>query len=137
MGEDLKNSSFSHPEQHRRQEMSRKFINTARHIWGKKDLPQDRAPWVYEIQNEEGKAQRIILKNRTRQTIDALNRGPIFAASPVRLSNSIMILRRDYGVEIETHIFSANDGSGGVFGIYELTSRVKPIDRAPSSKVAA
>ena len=117
--------------------MSRKFINTARHIWGKKDLPQDRAPWVYEIHNEEGKAQRIILKNRTRQTIDALNRGPIFAASPVRLSNSIMILRRDYGVEIETHIFSANDGSGGSYGIYELTSRVKPIDRAPASKVAA
>ena len=117
--------------------MSRKFINTARHIWGKKDLPQDRAPWVYEIQNEEGKAQRIILKNRNRQVLDALNRAPIFAASPVRLSDIVMILRHSYGVEIETHMFSANDGSGGVFGIYELISRVKPIDRAPSSKVAA
>ena len=117
--------------------MSRKFINTARHIWGKKDLPQDRAPWVYEIQNEEGKAQRIILKNRNRQVLDALNRAPIFAASPVRLSDIVMILRHSYGVEIETHMFSANDGSGGVFGIYELTSRVKPIDRAPASKVAA
>jgi len=117
--------------------MSRKFINTARHIWGKKDLPQDRVPWVYEIQNEEGKAQRIILKNRNRQVLDALNRGPIFAASPVRLSDIVMILRHSYGVEIETHMFSANDGSGGVFGIYELISRVKPIDRAPASKVAA
>jgi len=117
--------------------MSKKFINNARHIWGKKDLPQDRAPWVYEIQNEEGKAQRIILKNRNRQVLDALNRGPIFAASPVRLSDIVMILRHSYGVEIETHMFSANDGSGGVFGIYELISRVKPIDRAPASKVAA
>jgi len=110
---------------------------SAWHVWRKANLPGNREAQTYLLQDNCGKAQRIILKNRNRQVIDALIRGPIFAASPVRLSNSIMILRREYGVEIETHIFSANDGSGGVFGIYELISRVKPIDRAPASKVAA
>jgi len=67
-------------------------------IMAVRDLPQDRAPALFIVDND----RTTLIGKRLRQVLEALQKGPIFCASPVRLSDAVLILRRDYGVRIET-----------------------------------
>lgn len=69
-----------------------------RWIMAVRDLPQDRNTVLFTIDND----RTTLIGKRLRQVLEALQKGPIFCASPVRLSDAVLILRRDYGVRIET-----------------------------------
>ena len=92
-----------------------------RWIMSRSDLPTAREPARYEW-TEDGKPHFAVLSKRNRQVLDALRRGPLYCASPVRLSDSVLILKRDYGIDIETLLFSGDGESR--FGVYRLASDI-------------
>lgn len=62
------------------------------------DMSGNRAKQRYLI---DGEAE-IVLSKRWRDMMDTLRKGPVYCASPVRLSDAVCVLRRDYQVPIET-----------------------------------
>ena len=90
------------------------------------DLPRRRGSARYEVQHADGKRETITLSNRKRQVVDALVRSPIYCASPVRLSDIVLLLRNENGISIETEFFQENDGIENTrFGIYVLVDQVR------------
>ena len=90
------------------------------------DLPRRRGGAHYEVQHADGKRETITLSNRKRQVLDALIRNPIYCASPVRLSDIVLLLRNENGISIETEFFQENDGIENTrFGIYILVDQVR------------
>lgn len=92
------------------------------HIWGVKDLTGERRPGVFEITNSTNEPFNVRLEKRDRQVAETINKYPLFCASPVRLSDSVMRLRRDHGLEIETEIYT---GENGNYGAYFLRSKMR------------
>ncbi len=107
---------------------------SAKRILRRADLPKSRNLAAYTWPTEDGGESRTIVAKRDRQVLDAIIDGPVFCASPVRVSDSVLRLRRDHGVPIETETFSERDGDESLtFGAYYLTADV----RLAPSKVEA
>ncbi|WP_417733907.1 hypothetical protein, partial [Roseovarius sp.] len=67
--------------------------------------------------------------------MDLLIAGPVYCASPVRLSDVVHILKREIGLEVDTKFYPGNPITGsGAYGVYFLDSKVTRINR---SEVAA
>jgi hypothetical protein len=101
--------------------------NTLRvHAW--RDLPEDRAPARYRITAEDGRTREITLAKGNRIILDALIKQPVYCASPVRISDRVCILKRDYCVPITKEMFE-NDAATdrAKFGVYFLNCRVERI----------
>lgn len=97
-----------------------------RWIISRQDLPRRRGSARYEVHNADGARETITLSNRKRQVLDALMRNPIYCASPVRLSDIVLLLRNENGINIETDFFQENDGIENTrFGIYVLVDQVR------------
>lgn len=95
------------------------------------DLPQDRRPAQYSVQYAD-RAKVHTFSKRLRQVLDLLRRGPVFCASPVRISQAVMELREDYGFDIETKRYPGNPITGaGSYGVYFLKTETALIDRVP------
>lgn len=97
----------------------------ARHIWSRKGLPAGREPLAVRVESEGNKPRVITLQKTQRQVAMALRDGPIYCASPIRLSDIVFPLKREHRLDIETKMFSSEDD--GVFGIYILKSRITPM----------
>lgn len=97
-------------------------------------LPEARGPARFEWSDDSGEEHYIILSKRDRQVLQAIIEGPVYCASPIRLSDSVLRLRRDHGVPIETETFTERDGEVLTFGVYFLTANVR---LAPSLVEAA
>ncbi|MEO0667560.1 MAG: hypothetical protein AAFZ99_06555 [Pseudomonadota bacterium] len=67
-------------------------------IMSLKDMSGSRARQTYLIDGET----EITLCKRWRDMMDTLRKGPVYCASPVRLSDAVHVLRNDYQVPIET-----------------------------------
>ncbi len=94
------------------------------------DLPQTRSPAQYEVQNGDEPPKTVTLEKRQRQIMDLLIRGPVYCASPVRLSDVVHILKRDIGLDVETKMYPGNPITGsGAYGVYFLKSPVTLVDR--------
>lgn len=105
-------------------------INT-QWIISRSDLPSRRGSARYAVRQLDGTYETIILSNRKRQVMDALIRRPIYCASPVRLSDIVLLLRRENGIDIETEFFQENDGIENTrYGIYVLIDRVRYLGEA-------
>ena len=99
------------------------------------DLPQERSPALYELQNGDSKPKVVTLSKRQRQVMDLLIASPVYCASPVRLSDVVHIMKREIGLEVETKFYPGNPITGaGAYGVYFLTFKVH---RLPEQKVAA
>ena len=97
----------------------------ARRITRRADLPQNRRLAAYSWPDGMGGECVAMVKNRDRQVADALIQGPLWCASPVRVSDSVLRLRRDHGLPIETEYFSERDGDEKLtYGAYHLTAEV-------------
>ncbi|MGK7652422.1 hypothetical protein ACSQ76_08405 [Roseovarius sp. B08] len=97
-----------------------------RWIISRHDLPLRRGGAYYAVQRAEGTRETLTLSNRKRQVLDALMRSPIYCASPVRLSDIVLLLRNENGINIETEFFQENDGIENTrFGIYVLVDQVR------------
>ena len=97
----------------------------ARRITRRADLPKTRELKRYTWRDGDGAEHSTAISKRDRQIAEALIAQPLFCASPVRVSDSVLRLRRDHGLPIETEIFSERDGGEALtFGIYHLTAEV-------------
>ncbi|MEQ8898657.1 MAG: hypothetical protein RID23_16345 [Roseovarius sp.] len=99
------------------------------------DLPSYRDMAQYSVQNEDGQEAVYTLSKRQRQVMDLLLAGPVYCASPVRLSDVVHILKREIDIEVETRFYPGDKETGsGDYGVYFLTSKVRPVE---PSEVAA
>lgn len=93
------------------------------------DLPKDRNPAQFEITNANSKSRVVILDKRRRQILELLASGPVYCASPVRISDVVYVLKREIGLEVETEFYPGDRAAGaGDFGVYFLRSRVRRLD---------
>lgn len=89
------------------------------------DLPPYRSPMVYVIANNDEDTHIATLQKRKRQIMDLLLQGPVYCASPVRISDIVHILKREIGLDVETTIYPGDKQTGaGDYGVYFLKSRV-------------
>lgn len=92
------------------------------------DLPRNRGPWTYEITNPGQSPFTAVFCKRQRQALDLLMRGPLYCASPVRLSDIVFILKRERGLDIHTEHYPGDKDTGsGDYGVYFLRSKVRRI----------
>lgn len=99
-----------------------------RRIWRVADLPSNRDDGWYEILNENEPPRHVLLRKRQRQVIDLLRSGPVYCASPVRLSDIVHVLKREAGLRVHTEYFPGDTETGaGTYGVYTLISKVRPI----------
>jgi len=99
------------------------------------DLPQTRGAAKYAIHTPDGKTVTQTLCKRRRQVLELLMRGPVFCASPVRISDVVFVLKTKNGLDIETETYPGDPTLGtGDFGVYFLLSRVT---RATASEFGA
>ena len=107
----------------------------AKRITRRADLPQERGLAAYSWLDEGGEEARTMVSKRDRQVLDAIIASPVFCASPVRVSDSVLRLRRDHGVPILRKDFTERDGDESLtFGVYLLPIKVA---LAPSKVEAA
>lgn len=96
-----------------------------RWIFSRRDLPQTRDHCLYTVAKPDGTTRQAVLGKRNRQVIEALKRSPIYAASPIRLSDTVGILRHEHGITIETEFFEDDSGFEKTrFGVYRLVDTV-------------
>ncbi len=103
--------------------------------WG--DLPGGSAPAVFELTSSTGVMQRVTLKGGNRKILEGLMRGPMYCASPVRVSDRVMVLKRDYGVNIRTEFYQG-DGTTECerFGVYFLDDIARRLSSDPNRRAA-
>ncbi len=98
------------------------------------DLPSERAPMRFTITRADGRTVQFIADKRRRQVLELLMRGPVFCASPVRLSHAVLYLRERAGLEVETIHYPADlERGAGSFGVYFLRSKVTRHDLPESA----
>ncbi|MEM9971537.1 MAG: hypothetical protein AAF762_10620 [Pseudomonadota bacterium] len=97
------------------------------------DLPPLREPAKYAIIATDGSTKEVVLRKRQRQVVDLLTQGPVYCASPVRLSDIVHILKREIGLEVETEMYPG-DEDNAQYGVYFLKSKVV---RIADERVAA
>ncbi|MDA8746659.1 hypothetical protein N9M66_00430 [Litoreibacter sp.] len=86
-----------------------------------RDLPLDTAPATYRVNDSEGETHKFTLAKGNRIILDALLKQPVYCASPVRISDRVCILRRDYGVPITKEMYENDTATDRAkFGVYFL-----------------
>lgn len=99
-----------------------------RRIYGWAGLGSSTDTAQFLVENEDQEPHTITLRNRKRQVLEGLMQSPIFAASYCRLSDQVLPLRRDYGVEITCTIYRNDpETDRELYGVYELASKVRRI----------
>lgn len=93
------------------------------------DLPNLTAPALYRVTDPGQEPREIYASKHKRQVLEGLMRSPLYAASYCRLSDQVLPLRRDDGVNIECKMYRGDADTGRQkFGIYFLVSKVTRID---------
>lgn len=93
------------------------------------DLPNLTAPALYRVTDPGQEPREIYASKHKRQVLEGLMRSPLYAASYCRLSDQVLPLRRDDGVNIECKMYRGDADTGRQkFGIYFLASKVTRID---------
>jgi hypothetical protein len=107
----------------------------ARRVWRVADLPPARETAWYGITNGTQPETAHMLAKRRRQVMELLMAGPVYCASPVRVSDIVHVLKQENGLEVETEYYPGDPETGaGNYGVYFLKSRVRRLER---QKVAA
>lgn len=113
-----------------RQEQQKRPPENARRIWRVADLPPYRGEALYGITNGTQPETAHLLAKRRRQVMDLLMAGPVYCASPVRISDIVHVLKTENGLQVETEYYPGDPETGaGNFGIYFLVSRVRKLAR--------
>ena len=109
-----------------------------RWIMSRRDLPTKRENGRFRVTKPDGTKKELILSKRKRQVVEALMKGPIYCASPVRLSDIVLLLRRENGIGIETIYFEDDsDDQATSFGVYVLRDQVERLEDHEPEGVAA
>lgn len=98
------------------------------------DLPDTTHPAAYRI---EGQDQTFTVRKKTRQVLEALMRQPVACASRCRISDRVLLLRRDNGLTIKMTMFPGDGTSQGeAFGVYFLKSEIERAEEATTGRAA-
>lgn len=93
------------------------------------DMPKATSLARYEITKPDGETNTIILAKGNRIVMDALLAQPVYCASPVRISDRVCILRREYGVPITKEMYENDKATDRArFGVYFIGDGVRRID---------
>lgn len=105
--------------------------NTKR-IYKWADLPGDTKPAKFTIECEGKEPRTITVSRRKRQVLEGLMETPILAASYCRISDNVLPLRRDYGLDIACTVYKNDPDTGrDIYGVYTLANTVTRIDGVP------
>ena len=101
----------------------------AHRILKRRDLPQTKIPTKYRV-TVGGKTTTHVFKKRVRQMLEALQMGPVYCASPVRLSPAVQTLRECPGEDAIATDWHENgkDDEYCRFGTYRLVAIVEPLE---------
>ncbi|WP_170387013.1 hypothetical protein [Ruegeria atlantica] len=92
------------------------------------DLPNLTTPALYRVTDPGQEPRKIYASKHKRQVLEGLMRSPLYAASYCRLSDQVLPLRRDDGVNIECKMYRGDAETGRQkYGIYVLVSQVELI----------
>lgn len=84
-----------------------------------RDMPTDTARARYVITDDD---TTFTVSKGNRRVLDALIRGPVYAASPVRISDRVCILRNQYNVPITIEMYENDtDTDRARYGVYFLS----------------
>ncbi|NOD48722.1 MULTISPECIES: hypothetical protein [unclassified Ruegeria] len=93
------------------------------------DLPNLTAPALYRVTDPGQEPREVYASKHKRQVLEGLMRSPLYAASYCRLSDQVLPLRRDDGVNIECKMYRGDADTGRQkYGIYVLVSQVELIE---------
>ena len=100
-----------------------------RRIYAWDDLPQTTEPALYRITDPGQEPRTVTVSKNTRRVLEGLMRGPLFAASYCRLSDKVLPLRRDHGVDIVCTLYRSDEETGRErYGVYTLVSKVERLN---------
>ncbi len=102
------------------------YVRTPKVILGKHDLKPMTNPAVYEVATDK-ETKRVSVAHLPRRVLEAMMASPVFCASPVRLSDAVLHLRR-LGFEIATET-TVNQSSGERTASYVLQSHVTLVSK--------
>ncbi len=103
-------------------------LTNALRVYRWADLPNLTAPALYRVTDPGQEPREIYASKHKRQVLEGLMRSPLYAASYCRLSDQVLPLRRDDGVNIECKMYRGEADTGRQkFGIYVLVSQVELI----------
>ena len=107
----------------------------AQRVYRWDDLPGATDLATFRVTDNDQDAREIVVSNHQRQVLEGLMKRPLYAASYCRLSDQVLPLRRDHGIDIECEMY-ANDPETGRqrYGVYFLKSKVT---RTETGEVAA
>jgi hypothetical protein len=104
-------------------------LNT-KHISKWSELPDCKDPAMYSI-IVNGERRTFLVSKKKRQVLEGLIHHPLACASKCRLSDCVLHLRRDYGLDIEMKMYqSADESDGESYGVYFLKSEVERVEEA-------
>lgn len=93
------------------------------------DLPGNTKPAKYSIECEGQEPRTITVLRRKRQVLEGLMKSPIRAASYCRISDQVLPLLRDHGVDFRCTIYKNDPDTGrDVYGVYTLENTVRRIE---------
>ncbi len=108
---------------------------TAKRVYRWDDLPNETMGAVYTVTNEGQEPRDVFVHKNQQRMLEGLMRSPIYAASYCRLSDQVLPLRRDKGIEIRCDMYKSDPETGRErYGVYSLVSEVT---RKEEEKVAA
>jgi hypothetical protein len=91
------------------------------------DLPDQAPPQLYEVTTGATTKRTFISKKRLR-VMEGLIKHPLFAASPVRISDHVLHLKTLNGVDIETLVYKNDPETGRErYGVNFLRSTITPV----------
>ena len=102
----------------------------AKRVYRWDDLPPTLDAALYSVADGDGEVRIISASRRKRQVLEGLMRAPLFAASYCRISDKVLPLRRDDGIDIECEMYRNDPETGRErYGVYVLKSKVERIDQ--------
>ena len=108
--------------------------SNAKRVYCWTDLPDANGAALYRVTDADEEPRVISVGRHKRQVLEGLMDGPIYAASYCRISDQVLPLRRDDGVNIKCEMYRNDSATGRErFGVYFLESvveRIKPGDAA-------
>lgn len=101
----------------------------AKRVYRWADLPSVSAPALYRVTDPDQESREIVVSKHQRQVLEGLMQGPVYAASYCRLSDQVLPLRRDHGVNIRCDMYSDDRETGrSRYGVYVLQSHVERVN---------
>lgn len=103
--------------------------SNAKRIYRWADLPDAMEPALFRITDAGQEPREIVASKHKRQVLEGLMQHPLYAASYCRLSDQVLPLRRDDGVDIACEMYRNDPETGRQrFGVYVLRSTVERVD---------